>query len=162
MRTLNAVVANPSGFDSLGNYMGETDFPDMYVLLTRNRDSDKLTRSNFERAVKQLGGESDNVQVNRFGHWACGWWESLSVKRGTPEFKIAEDIEAALSDYPVLDEEHYSALEWEEAGEFWASMSIRERVEVCQRFNVSVFAARRDDMPEDDSGSLFQYLASDC
>ena len=161
MQTLNQLVANPSGWDSLSNYSGETEFGAFDALLTQNRDSGKLTRSNFEVALKALGGESDNVEVHRFGHWACGWWEVIAVKRGTPEYRIAEDIEASLSDYPVLDDEHYSQLEWNEAGEFWQTICLRERVEICQRFNVSVFAARRDEIPEDSNGSLFQYLASD-
>ncbi len=160
MRSLEQLVANPSDFDSRSNYCGETEFPELDALLTQSRDSDVLTRSNFECALEQLGGESDSVEVHRFGHWACGWWEVIAVKRGTPEYKIAEDIEASLADYPILNESHYSELEWDEAQEYWAQMRVSERVELCQRFDVSVFAARHDSIPQDDNGRLFEYLTS--
>jgi hypothetical protein len=61
---------------------------------------------------------------------------------------VAQAILNALSDYPVVCEEDYSSLEWEEACETWASMSLRDRVEMCSKHNVSIFAARRDDIPE--------------
>lgn len=159
LQSLASVVEHPSGFDSLANYVGETEFPNTDCLLTQNRDSDSLTRSNFQSALLMLGGESENVEVLRFGHWACGWWEALAVKQNTPQHAIALEIAAGLADYPVVDEQHWSQLQWEEASEYWASISIRERVGICQRFDVSVFAARRDEIPQDDNGSLFDYLS---
>src|ERR1051326_6372873 len=151
MKPLDEVVAQPSAFDSLRNYIGETEFPDLDCLLTQNRDSNSLTRSNFESALKKLGGESDNVEVFRFGHWACGWWEALAVKRGTPEHKIAEDIAAKLEDYPVVAELHWSELEWEEASDYWASLRVSERFELCKRFDITLFAARHDYLPQDNN-----------
>lgn len=122
-------VFNPSGFDSLSNYVGQTDFADFDCLLTQNRDSDCLVRSNFVSALKKLGGESENVEIHRFNHWACGWWEAIAVKRGTPEYAIAEAIESRLENYPVVDEDHFSELEMLEANEVWASCyNSKERI----------------------------------
>jgi hypothetical protein len=160
MQSLNTVIANPSGLDSLSNYIGESDIPGFDCLLTQNRDSDALTRSNFISALEMLGGESDNVQIFRFGHWACGWWEALTVKRDTPEYKIALDIESGLEDYPVVNEAHWSELEFNEACDYWASMGVRERFELCKRFGISPFASRREYLPQDENGSLLDYLAS--
>ena len=129
MRKLLEVVKNPSAFDSFANYIGETNFQDFECLLTRNRDSNVLAESNFETALEMLGGESENVQINRFGHWACGWWESLSVKPGTPQFEIAKQIERSLSEYPVLDEEDWSNREQDSANETWRfCYTERERI----------------------------------
>ena len=129
MQTLNTVVANPSGLDSLSNYIGETEFSDFEVLLTRSRDSDLLTESNFQTALEMLGGESESVVINRFGHWACGWWESLSVKPNTPQYDIAKQIEANLADYPVLDDQDFYEKESEEAQSIWSSCyNEKERI----------------------------------
>ncbi len=134
MKTLIQIVSNPSGFDSLSNYVGETNFDGWFCLLTQNRDSDCLIRSNFRSALKELGGESDSVAIHRFGHWACGWWEALAVKQGTPEFEIAEAIETRLADYPVVDEEDYSALETDEANEVWRDCyRPKERIEYVRK-----------------------------
>lgn len=152
MEPLIETVKNPSGCDSLSNYMGETNFGDFYGLITQNRDSDTLTRSNFTCALELLGGESDNVQVHRFGHWACGWWEIIAVKKGTKEFKIAEDIERKLENYPVVNEDHWSELQYEEQTEYWNSLSIKERVELCWEHEISIFAARHESMPETQNG----------
>ena len=130
MNTLQSIVANPSGWDSMDNYIGETDFNNLEVVLTRSRDSDLLTESNWDSALAMLGGESDNVIIHRFGHWACGWWEALCVKPDTEQYKIALDIESSLADYPVLDEEDWSAREIAEADKVWSECyNDHERVE---------------------------------
>ena len=54
MRTWNP---NPSGYDSLANFLGEVPSKDLLVLMSRNRDSDLLTESNWEIALERLGGE---------------------------------------------------------------------------------------------------------
>src|SRR5690349_11232303 len=93
----------PTGFDPRG--LALDDQQDWLVLpCTRNRDSDCLTESNFDAALKQLGGESDDCEVHRFRHWACGWFEIIIVRPGSAAEKEAHEIEAALDDYPVLDE----------------------------------------------------------
>lgn len=122
MQTLNSLVKNPSGWDSPSNYIGESDFPGWYVLVTQTRDSDCLARSNFRSALEALGGEQDDqVEIFRFGHWACGWWEALAVKESSPAFVIAEEIYEALQDYPIVDEEDFSALENEKAQDVWTN-----------------------------------------
>ena len=100
------------------------------MVLTRNRDSDCLTESNWECALEQLGGESETVEIHRIGHWACGWWEALCVKAGSEAEKIGDEIESSLSDYPVLNEEHFSEKEQDEANQIWQSCyDERERIE---------------------------------
>lgn len=130
MKTLNETVASPSSWDSLSNYVGETPSKGLLVLLTRNRDSDLLTESNWTVALERLGGESETVEIHRFGHWACGWWEALSVKTGSEAEKEAKEIEKELEDYPVLSDDHFSTLEAEEASRVWeACYSVNERID---------------------------------
>ncbi len=134
MRTLNQVVERPSALDSRANYIGQSDFPEWDCLLTQNRDSDCLSRSNFRSALKELGGESDNVEIHRFNHWACGWWEALAVKQNTDEHKIAMQIESRIENYPVVDENDYSELELSEANDIWRDCyNSKERVEYIRK-----------------------------
>ena len=120
MKTLREVIKNPTGFDSMNNYIGDMPDADMYVLLTRSRDSDTLTESNWDVAFKRLGGEeTEDVKIYRFGHWACGWWEALCVREGSKECDVANEIEDSLNDYPILDEEDHSERENQEAEYIW-------------------------------------------
>jgi len=62
-----------------------------------------------------------------------------------------------------LDESDFSNREFEKASDYWASESVSERVRIIQRFRqpyVSVFAARRDYLPQGDNGSIFEYCAN--
>ena len=101
MKTLHTIAANPSGLDSYSNYIGERPSNSLLVVLTRSRESDTLTESNWEVALERLGGESEDVEIHRFGHWACGWWEALTVRKGSEAEKEALEIESELESYPV-------------------------------------------------------------
>lgn len=130
-----------------------------FVFLGQNRDSDSLTRSNFQCALRELGGESETVSIVRESHWACGWIEWIAIHESDEKaLRCADEIVAALSDYPILDESHFSELEYGEACEYWESCSIRHRAELCKESGISIFAARLDELPSDDSGTLMELL----
>jgi len=139
---------HPTGFDSDANFIGTK--PSGYVIASRTRDSSLLEESNFESILKDLGGESDSVDVIRHGHWACGWVKYLIVKRDA-ETKLLDrcvDIVRDLADYPVYDENEYRNRQYEAICSYWEAANLRERVELCQESKVTVFAARRDEIPE--------------
>jgi hypothetical protein len=130
MKTLHKIAANPSGWDSYSNYIGERPSDSLLVVLTRSRDSDTLTESNWEVALERLGGESDTVEIHRFGHWACGWWEALAVEKGSEAEKEALAIEEELESCPVLDDSHWSELQDEAAQVAWRDCySVADRIE---------------------------------
>ena len=147
-----------------------------YVICTQNRDSSALDRSNYRRIYADLGAQAFDggydvdpetrpaVYDWRAGHWACGWVEYLCVRHDAPEAVLiqAAEIVSALSDYPVYDESDFSELEYDEACEYWESMSVRERAEMIRdtRCGASMFAARRPELPQDDNGSLMESLRS--
>lgn len=136
------------GIDSYSNFMGDPEeYKDLYVLLSRSRDSDILTESNFDCALESLGGESDNVQVHRFGHWACGWFELLMIKGNTKEFNKAEEIEGSLENYPVLNDSDCFEREWDAKTEYWQEMDLSERIELCVNNDYSIFAAHSQSIP---------------
>lgn len=106
-------MACPSSWD---NFSGERPDKSLYCVLAHTRDSDALEESNFLAALDRLGGEGENVEIHRVGHWACGWIEYLAVRERTDKFAIGDRIIAELNDYPVLDEDRYYDLQ-DEYGE---------------------------------------------
>ncbi len=142
-------------------YFGES-WPEYYVFLGQHRDSDILTQSNFQCALQQIGGESELSFIVHESHWAVGWVEWIAIHESdTDALHIAETILESLEDYPVVDEEHFSGMEYEHTQDVWNNcFSLKEKVELCQEFELSVFAARHDFIPQDDCGHLFDYLAT--
>jgi hypothetical protein len=118
------------------HYFGAT-WPNHYSSgVGQSRDSDAIERSNFATMLKDLGGESEVVTVVRESHWAVGWVEWIAIEAdGTPEsdkaLQTADKNKGRLADYPVLDEGHWSELEWTEAADYWESLSPRERVRMA-------------------------------
>lgn len=140
------------------SYFGE-EWPEYFVFLGQHRDSDALSRSNFECGLKALGGESETVIVVRERHWAVGWVEWIAIHESDAEAILAADeMTCALSDYPVLNEDHFSELEWTEAQTQWEMLPLKYRVELCAEAGVSIFAARRDYIPQEDSGFIFERM----
>lgn len=87
--------------------------------VTRNRDSEALTQSNWNAALRRLGGEGRDVEVHRFRHWGVGWLEIIIVRPGTAAAEELRRIEEDLRRYPVLDEQDLSTREHEEYLENW-------------------------------------------
>jgi hypothetical protein len=111
-------------FRSNAAYWGERG--EWFIVAAQHRDSDSLTRSNFLVMLKTLGGESDGVAVERANHWAVGWVEYLIVSPGNRQrLRAAILAHCAVSDYPVLDESHWSELEYNEAWK-WAQRELGE------------------------------------
>jgi hypothetical protein len=150
----------PTEFDHKGAFLGgDTPRRNWIVApVCRTRDTGPLEDSNFETALKILGGEGDRVEVHRFGHWGPGWFEIILVH---PRLVYqVEELQGCLEEYAILDEGDYSDREHEKATEYWEGMGTRERVGWCQQYRVSVFAARRDEIPSDPNGELLSALAN--
>jgi len=142
------------------HYIGET-WPDYYSAgVGRHRDSDTLSRSNFECMLSALGGESETVIVVREGHFLVGWIEWIAIHYTDERaLKVADDLEK-LQDYPIIDEDHWSELEEEEMVDTWQLLPMSVRIEFCARVGLSIFAARHDYPPADDQGMMRDLLLS--
>jgi hypothetical protein len=106
-------------------YYGERG--EWLIVLSRHRDSDCLTQSNFESALAALGGEGEHVAIERSNHWAVGWVEYLVVDPAQGEIVAqAQEMRDRLEDYPVLDEENWSKRECDEYMESWESWGRSE------------------------------------
>lgn len=138
------------------SYFG-AEWPEYFVFLSQHRDSDALTRSNFQCGLEYIGGESETVIVVRESHWAVGWVEWIAIHESdATALEYAESALKAIDGYPVLNEDHFCQLENEEAENYWQQLPIKYRVELCQEAGVSIFAARHDYIPCDDSGYIFE------
>jgi hypothetical protein len=105
----------------------------------RNDPNERILRSNMQN------NDWDRVWRSTEG-WQ--WTQPLG----------ADDV--VIEDYPALDDDAWSNLEYEEACETWASWSVRERASEIKRLDpgCSIFAARREELPQDDSGILYDML----
>ena len=135
----------PTGFDVKG--LGIPDRQDWICAGFRSRDSSILEESNWAMILQDLP-ESDNVEIHRFGHWACGWFELILVRPDTKQSSIAEELEGALSDYPVLSDDDYSERQWNAIYDYWESLSMSERIAYCVDNGESIFSARRERIPD--------------
>jgi len=154
---------SPTPLDPAGAFL--PDRQDWLVApVSHNRDSGPLSESNWDyltSGLSELDPFGNAHEIHLFNHWACGWFEIVIVRPSSPCEKFCQDVEERLSDYPVLDEEDYSMREWEEAQEAWANLSLPERVEVCSKQGVSIFAARRNSIPQDMSDFSDFYISYD-
>lgn len=141
------------------SYIGP-DWFECFEVAGQHRDSDCLERSNFRSILAKLGGESETVLVVRDSHWAVGWVETLRiVETDEAALRTADAILEKLQDYPIVDEEDFSGLEYEEACKTWSDFRVEDRIEWIKRHaerSVSIFAARRDELPEGDWMTLTQ------
>jgi hypothetical protein len=137
----------PTQFDIKG--LGLDDRQDWLVCpCGTNRDADLLTLANWEAQndiLKEFNDE--DWETHSFNHWGPGWFEIVIVRPGTPVATEMDNVEGALSDYPILDEEKYSLMEYEYKQETWRNASPKERREWLVKAGMSSKLGRRVRMP---------------
>jgi hypothetical protein len=96
------------------------DEHDWSMYYTRNRDSALLEQSNHAYIKKAMEPyEEDGTVIDeRHGCWAYGWREGFAIrvfKQGevTDAFKVWMNMQDAMSNYPLLDEEDHTNREYE-------------------------------------------------
>lgn len=157
----------PTSHDPAG--LGLPDRQHWFVApVYHDRDSEPLAESNWHTLLTRLGGESDTVEVHRFGHWGPGWFEVILIDPTDMErVKVATEAGDSLESYPVLDEEDLSEREEEVKRETWANASIRDRMHYLRDLGLSCLAARHATLDEfytrtgyQDNGTLGERLLS--
>ena len=108
--------SRPTQFDRRhGSFAAADPHANWFIVMSQNRDSDALAKSNFECTTDLLKVFGDSAYtIHRFGHWGCGWYEVLLVNPDDENACAdAESTLRALCDYPVVDDKHYSAKQCE-------------------------------------------------
>lgn len=112
---------SPTPLDEVGLNAGEQG--DWLVApCSTNRDASVLYRANWDALLGELervDPEGNDYEVNRYGHWACGWFEIILLKPGSKCEQVGIETEEFLKDYPILCEDTYSKLELSEFDECW-------------------------------------------
>lgn len=140
-------LKNIQRWEMPSNYYGN-EYHEYYVVYSHHRDSDILTESNWDYIVKALGGESDTVTIQRSGHWAVGWIELLMIHESDMRLLlIAEDLISSIKYYPILDDEDYCQRECEAKQWQWESMELKQKIELCSKASISIFAGRAEFAP---------------
>lgn len=112
MTTLEPIRSDPAASFV---YYGERE--GWLIALNVHRDSDALERSNWRIITPSiLAADPNDAAIERMNHWAVGWIDYLLVRPGSPAQTAAEGWAERLANYPVADEEDFSALEF---GEEW-------------------------------------------
>lgn len=113
----------PTAFDSKG--VGVDGDGDWLVLpLIQTRDSDTLERSNFACCIHDLTRDGVEHSIERFGHWGPGWFEIIIIHPSYEQWGL--NFAKSMSDYPIVDEDHWSQLEWDEAIKYWDAWQWQE------------------------------------
>lgn len=118
-------------------YWGESG--DWLIVISVHRDSDCLSRSNYDAVKEILGaieGAVDHLSEERSSHWAVGWVDCLIIDPSW-DAGVARvgEIRRGLEDYPVVDEEKWSQYEQEEADEVWKNCyDWEERVDYIRKY----------------------------
>lgn len=143
----------PTAMDSRG--LALPDRQDWLVCpVSRTRDSDTLTESNWATQLALLGGESETVEIHRFGHWGPGWFEiTLIDPADTARVDTVEQkVYHALNCYPVLDDDDYSSREHEEYLNSWGHGCCSDfRKLIVEKFELADETAYRMDDIEPDT-----------
>ena len=166
MQTWYEQLHNPNTIDNISNYTGDLheDKKDWFIApVAVTRDSGIFDISNWEsflNSLRELNTEED-WYIKRTGHWGFGWFETILIKPDTPAHKLALETEEALSHYPLINESDYCERQWNYAQDLWGMMTIRERVELCQKHGHSIFSARNDSIPTEENCDIVYELEND-
>lgn len=97
------------------------------IFYTEHRESELVDRSNAIDIAESLAefDEKDCFPVTH-NHCLVGWISGFAIRQGSKAYRVMEDIERAIADYPILNENRYSEMQVEELWEQWESWGRRE------------------------------------
>ncbi len=113
-------------FESFGWHDRPEDPDQWTIVYTCNRDSGPLDRANAEALADTMepfmDGDDPDCFPEHHGHWACGWVDGYSIRvyrngQITDAFRAWMEAHDRLNDHPILDEERYSEIQYEESQE---------------------------------------------
>lgn len=132
------------------NYVGP-NWNNYYILYSINRDSDLIEKTNwqtFNEIISPfLGMERQEVEGDESGgeiietvrdsHWACGWVKTLLIHKSAPTDLLdkANKTLERLEDYPLLNEDLFCQMEYEEAQETWFNLPQRCKIRLLKELN---------------------------
>ena len=123
------------------------------IIYTHHRDSGLCDQSNasvIEKAMRPFSqGKNPDVVFESHHHWAVGHIDGFSVRvfqngEITEAFKVYHELAERMDNYPILNESHYSEMEYEASFENLDHAAWRLKREFT--------------LPEDWQSSVFDWL----
>jgi hypothetical protein len=115
-----------------------------------NRDANLVTQANWESqmaALKELG-EGKTWEVCNFRHWGPGWFEIILIQPGSRAEELCNKLEKKLENHPILDEDHFSQVQLEEAVAIWRDALPNQRKELLRAAKLPASKAMDSTMPQ--------------
>lgn len=154
------------------NYTGAGWSGWLVFFLRQNRDSGCLERSNFQCAFERLkmhatdleSEDCQSVQIVSENHWAVGWIEWIAIHESNkPAIEEAGAIFERFENHPVVNDDHFSKMEFDAFCEAWKSYGHREFIRELERAEL-IEEGCLDDSAPDQTIELFEALipSGDC
>lgn len=107
-------------------YFGEVPLGETWGMgpMTDGRDADLITKANgisLKEALSERPEFAEKWCIESFNHWAVGWIENVLYEVVDEDGELSEiaqfllDWQMKLDDYPIMDEELHSQLEYDNA-----------------------------------------------
>lgn len=146
----------------------DADADDWCIVYTSNRDSGLLDKSN-EAAIAEamepfFDVDDPDIRRESHNHWAVGHVDGYAIRvyRGgeiTAAFRAWRELQEALEDYPVLDEEDYSRRRDDAYRDAWEAFGAKEFADdLAKEFGLS--DGVRDFLRDTDEGALMDFYES--
>lgn len=120
---------------------------------TRHRDSELLSQSNWDfivRNITAIDPDQKHWEILQCSHSLVGWMDHLIFDTHyEPIVELLFELYNDERDYPVLDEMDYSERQYNTIYDYWKDCSLDERIDLCKDTGISIFVARKDDIPEE-------------
>lgn len=136
----------------------DDDCADLLKVWDMGRDCDRYNRSNFAVVKRMLESAGVTVEIVRYSHWVCGWIDHLLCEDTNESRELILKIRECHEDYPILDDDHHSQLEYDEIIEFWETCTVEDRAEYLREANINPYWAKDDTLPDDPDGRLWDSL----
>ena len=115
------------------NYAGE-NLSDYYVLISWQPDQwDSLAQSNYEFITDEFDARKLPYREGNFGSWAGSFTAILIHKDDAESVELGNEMTEQMEHYPVLDEDRYSELQWEQAEDIW---EYGDKAEFCRKAGI--------------------------
>lgn len=117
-----------------------------------HRDSDTLDKSNHAVIVESLEKLCPNGYiVESSTHWAVGWVAGIRIDTSNLyAVAVALYWRRKLEDYPIADEDHYSAMEYEQMCEDWEDCYKPEFLRQFEDDDELIFYLNLDEAGDED------------
>ncbi len=154
-----------------GNYMGY-DLSHYYILISKTRDSEMEELSNYESILSDMRLNFTNKEceaeeekgwcIASFGHWACGWVESIMIHESEEEIiEFGNEVQHDIQENGLYNEDDYYEREMEYRNENFVILAWNSDDSTTDRANYKVILEELKERFPDDRIEEYDFLKQD-